>query len=360
MYGSILKTSMYMGSYPVINKVVKEKKKVVALTHQHHPELENLYFIDNMTNERINPNGHTIDIDNDFFTGKMLIMVRTSDADKKTEAIDSTRVEGSTLNDTVSKYLRSDKKRFEIQLQMKFKKTPESQTYLSVGYDEPVNLKPLQRTFLEAALQFCRMRNPSFSYSLSGKEKVSVEDKQNGRYEDPHFAFPIETSFDRIAITKAGEKLPILGGHVHEDPEAIINRQNGKRIAFNTEDTYTLCIWNDNVDFVQWTAMNLPAIRSFSLANVNAGQPMKVKVYSLSTENGKHFQSDMETLLDVEVSHTDVTSIGNGAKKWLKRCAYGIEKASNKDRKSYKKSLKNEFADDESFVYGLLGYIFLS
>lgn len=360
IYGSILKSSMYLGSYPVINKVVKEKKKLTILPHQHHPELEKLYFINNLTNERINPNGPTINIDNDFFTGKMLIMVRTSDADKKIEAIDNTIGEGSTFNDKVSNYLRRDKKRFEIQLQMKFKKPSESQTYLSVGYDEPVNLKPLQRTFLEAALRFCRMRNPTFSYSLSGKEKVSEEDKQQGKYEDPHFAFPIETSFDRITITKAGDKPPTLGSHVHEDPVAIANRMNGERIVFNTEDTYTLYIWNENVDFIRWRAMNLPAIRSFSLANVNAGQPMKVKVYSLSTNDGKHLKSDMETLLDVEVTHTNVTSIGIGTKKWMKQCADKIEKSSYKEKSAPKKSSKSDFADEESIIYGLLGFIFLS
>merc|ERR1712156_17371 len=126
-------------------------------------------------------------------------------------------------------------------------------------------------------------RNPTFSYSLSGKEKVSDDDKQQGKYEDPHFAFPIETSFDRIAITKAGDKPPTLGEDVYEDPISMKERKNGKRIDFNTEDTYTICIWSAYLDYVQWKAMNLPAVPSFSLTNVNGAQPMEVKVYSLTT-----------------------------------------------------------------------------
>jgi hypothetical protein len=290
---------------------------------QNHPELEKLYFIDNLTNDRFSPNGEPVPIDNELYTGKLMILIRTSDADKKADKMTKKdRGWGSVSNDKVSNYLRPKKRRFEIQLQMKFKKIPENQVYLSVGYDEPVKLGFLARSSLSGGLKFTRMKNPSFSYSLSGKETTSEDELAQGKYEDPHFAFPIETSFDRITVTKAGDKPPILGSAIYEDPKTLKRRKSGKeRMAFNTKDTYTMCVWTAYVDFAQWKMMNLPAVPSFSMASLNAGQPMKVTVYSLTSENneGKHFQSDMETLLDVEVSHIDVTSIGTGAKKWLEK-----------------------------------------
>ena len=105
---------------------------------QNHPKLEDLYLINNKTNERILPNnGEPISIDNDTFTGKMIVMIRTSDADHKKE---SPITGGSATNDAVSNYFRHKKRRFEIQLQLKFKKVPESQLFLSCEYENPAKL----------------------------------------------------------------------------------------------------------------------------------------------------------------------------------------------------------------------------
>ena len=288
---------------------------ILSYTQQNHPDLENVYFIDRLTNERIHPNGQTVDIDNDMFSGKMLIMIRTGDADEKVEP----KVTGGTAsNDKVSNYLRPKKRRFEIQLQVKFKKIPDSRIYLGVGYKEPVNLGILQKSFLSGALRFCKMKNPTFSYSLTGKESANENEIQQGMYERPYFAFPIETSLDRISITKKGEKVPDLGGAIHEDKELILKRKEGEAIEYNTEDTYTLCLWNAYIDFVQWKAMNLPAVPRFSLAHVNDAQPMTVKIYSLkSTESDKHYVRDIDTIFDVEVSRRHVTSVGSGAREWM-------------------------------------------
>ena len=310
-----------MGTYPIMNKI--STKMMTTTTTQHHPDLENLYFIDRMTKERINPNGEPVHIDNELFTGKLLIMVRTSDADDNTTSNIHNSIEGgSVMNDKVSKYLRRDKKRFEVQMQIKLKKLPKSQRiYLSCGFDESVKLGLLQRTSLKAALRFCKMKNPSFSYSLVGKENVSEFEQKLGKYEKPFFAFPIDTTLHRIVITKPGEELPILGQDVHEDAEVLKKRLKGlEPIVYNTEDTYTLCLWNDQVDFVSWKAMNLPAVPKFSLTHVNDGQPMNVKIYSLMERNDeKHLQCNIETLLDLEVTHLGVTSLGSGAKEWLQR-----------------------------------------
>lgn len=321
-----------MGSFPAVNKMVSKKVSMTTSTNtthnpttQHHPDLENLYFMDKLTKNRVNPNGDPILIDNEYYTGKMLIMVRTSDVDE-----DNTDV-GSKKNQIISKYFREAKKRrFEVQLQVKFKKIPTSTLFLSLGYDKPVQLGSLQRTFLEGTMRFCRMSNPTFSYHLcpnrvkkeqAEKNCTDHRQGQSGSHnEKPHFAFPIETSLHRIAITKPGKEVPQLGSQIDECPEAMENRVNrSKKIEFNTHDTYTFSVWSDNIDFISWKAINLPAIPKFSLTHINDSQPMNVQIYSLrNANNRKHMANEMEMLLDMKVSNFGITSMTNDLKRWIK------------------------------------------
>ena len=348
MFG-VVRSSKYLSS-PVINKISSNQS---TTSSQNHPDLEDLYIINRLNNnERICPNGEPIKIENDFFKGKLLIMIRTSDADETNEPL---YTGGNTNNDKVSNYLRNKMRRLEIQLQVQFKKVPTSRVFLSCGYDKPVKLGFLQLMSLNAALKFCQRRNPSFSYSLCGNEQYTDEEKRQGLCEDPHFAFPIETSLDRIVVTKAGEKLPTLGSEIYEDSKAHTERQKGKQIVFNTKDTYTFCLWNSNVDIVSWKAMNLPAPK-FSLTHVNDAQPMTVKLYSLRpNDDGTHLRKDINSILDVEVSHKRITSFGQGAKQYLKN-----KSNSNTTSKITMVDEEKVFSTSplDSSIYGLIGFIF--
>lgn len=286
-------------------------------SQQNHPDLEELYFIDRLTNERIYPNGHAVDIDNDMYTGKLLIMVRTGDADGTAKPAYSG---GTASNDRISTYFRSKKRRFEIQFQVKFKKVTDAQIYLSIEYDHPVKQNILARTSIGAAMKFCKMKNPSFSYSLQGKENATEDEQKAGLYENPHFAFPM-TTLDVVKITKAGEKPPELGKIISEDSEAYQKRFS-EGIDYNLDDTYTICLWSSYVDFVSWKAVNLPAIPKFSLTKVNGAQPMIVKVYALnrdSDDEKRHLQKNLTSILHVEVSRRGITSFGKGAREWIQR-----------------------------------------
>jgi hypothetical protein len=304
---------------PIVDTDFASKMKQSYLheqEQQQHPDLDDLYFIDNLTGERIYPNAEPVHIDNELYSGKLLIMIRTSDADQHVEP---EITGGSKSNDIVSNYFRSKKRRFEIQLQVKFKKVPDSQTFLAIEYNDPVKLSLIPRNLLSAALHFCKMKNPTFSHSLSGKEKVSEEDMKQGKYENPHFAFPIETSMDVIVTTKAGDVPPKLGGKIYEDPERKKKRMKGEGIVYNTEDTYTLCIWDSHVDFVQWKAINLPAIPKFSLTRMNDAQPLSVKMYMLNSNDENHFQKDLHTIVDIEICHKEITSLGSGTQRYIDR-----------------------------------------
>ena len=79
---------------------------------------------------------------------------------------------------------------------------------------------------------------------------------------------------------------------------------------------------------------------------MNSAQPMKVQVYSLNTNDGKHLESDMETLLDVEVSRIGVTLIGNGAKKWLEQNVEVVDDSEHPSMVSYHSTTTMELEEE--------------
>jgi hypothetical protein len=286
---------------------------------QTHPDLEVLYLIDCISNTRINPNVAPISVENEFCKGKLLVMVRTCDADQKVPPIDSG---GTTSNDAVSNYLRPKKRRFEIQFQIKFKKIPSSQMFLSLEYDQVAQMGLLARGAFGGLMKFTKMKNSDFSYSLSGSTGVDESDIQQGKYEIPHFSFPIEKSLDVIVVTKDGDKPPTLGKSVDENLTAKKRRQKGVPIEYNTKDTYTFCLWNANIDMIQWKTMGIPAVPKFSLSHLNSGQPFAVHVYGLKSTppSGQHLQCEMEDILRVEINNGDATKMGKSARKWIENC----------------------------------------
>mmetsp|Transcript_411 Transcript_411/g.432 ORF Transcript_411/g.432 Transcript_411/m.432 type:complete len:1353 (+) Transcript_411:82-4140(+) len=289
--------------------------KIKSKTPQHHPELEDLFLINKVTGERIAPNGDPTPLENDMFKGDILFMFRTSDADEKEEPR-TTR--GSASSKVVSNYLRPKKRRFEIQLQFKMKKIPDSPIFLVCDIEEPFKLGLVQRAFVKATLNYVKKKNPSFSYSLSGYNKSNEEEIERGNYENPHMSFPLEQSLDVLIATKPGEELPRLGTGIHEDPEAIDRRKKNGFFEYNLEDTYTACIWSSYVDFLTWKAVNLPAIRPFSIARVNGSQPTDLRIYSLKSST-RHLQSNLDLLIDFEIANRKVTNIGNSTKKWIEK-----------------------------------------
>lgn len=273
-----------------------------------------------IANKRINPNGDVHPIDNEYVTGSMVMMIRTGDADLKTRPVVTG---GSKSNDKVSDYFRSKRRRFEIQIQFKFKKAPTSKMYLSLEFEEPMKLNLFVRTSLNVLLRFCKMKLPLFSYLLHRKKEVSETDKQSGRYENLHFTCPAQNCLERIVVTKKGEIPPKLGDDIYEDPVSRNKRRYGGDIEYNTEDTYTISVYSEFLDFIQWK-LSIPGLPKFSLTNFIAAQPLTVRAYSLlkyNNEEKRHLQSNISTLwLDVEMNNVGVTTLGKGAKRWIEKC----------------------------------------
>lgn len=192
-------------------------------------------------------------MDTDYFTGQMMVFIRTPDVDDPsstkgaTLAAVATSSSGNSLlslenapdgrnhhrnnnNEAAIDYLADKQRRFEFQWQVRLKKVPTDRVFFSCELERPVKMGIVQRAFVGAAMAFVKSTNNSFHYSISGSSSSSsnissscskdgnsgtVEygggnlysnggrggegDNQDGttggRYEKPHMAFPVEGTF---------------------------------------------------------------------------------------------------------------------------------------------------------------------
>ena len=101
---------------------------------QNHSELEDLLLMDCETANRFSPNGTPEPFESECCVGVVLPMIRTSNKTK-----------GNTRNEKVYDYFRSKKRGFEFQFQLKLKKIPEGDFYISCQLSEPLQLNIIKR-----------------------------------------------------------------------------------------------------------------------------------------------------------------------------------------------------------------------
>ena len=216
--------------------------ELASRTEMPHPELEALHLVDCASARRIVPNSEAVILDNDLFHGKLLAMIRTSDADTDPNASPHKTPFGPTQQ-AVSDYLRPKQRRFEFQFQIKFKKIPSGPLFLACEVEDSIKMGMVQRAFVGACLNFVRKMNSGFHSCLAGQDGVSPEDVKAGRYEKTHIAFTVDASMDALVATKPGDPLPKLGEAIQEDSESLRYRKRGGKINWNTDDVYTMGLW---------------------------------------------------------------------------------------------------------------------
>ena len=265
---------------------------------QQHPQLENIYVMMVGKNERIFPNSFAVDIDNEIFSGKMLLMFRTSDVDENIHS-----------DDPVVNYFRGKQRRFEFQWQFKLKKEPEGDVFMNMELEEPIKMGMIQRALANTALKFVKKMNQGFTYSLSDTLEMGPS----------YLSFPLGTSMDRFHTTKPGETPPMLGTELFEDSEQMKMRKKGKAIEWSTENTYTMALWSAYFDWIDWQILNFPGIRPFSATGLAGVQPIKMTLLSgfESSENNPK----RNVLVSMEVSNSVKSVLGTEAKKWIAKAA---------------------------------------
>lgn len=284
-----------------------------------HPTLDPYFILDCNRLERVFPNGDTLyKLDTDYFSGEMMVLIRTPD-------VDDTSIKSPGANSLAIRHLRGKQRRFEFQFQVRLKKVPTGTVYFSCELTKGVKMGMVQRAFVSAAMSFVRSSNPTFHYSIQGQEP-----NEDGSYERPHMSFPVQDGMNRLVTTPPGQEPPRLGTDIEEDAESLKRRKKGCTVEWNLQDTYTLALWSQYVDFLDWRIENLPGIRPFSLLSVISNNPIYLTLYEVDNDKEKHHRKDMTMIAEFEMSNSTVMGEpGPFAQQWQKR---------HKKRQSMKKS----------------------
>jgi hypothetical protein len=281
-----------------------------------HLALKKVSIVDCGTCREIIPNGPPVKIDNEYFTGQVMLLIRTPDVDDAKE-----HVPKGEIPRRISEYMKGYKRRFEFQFQIKYKKVPTGPLFLTCEVEEPIKISKWTKGLAGFLLGMIGRINSGFHYSWG----VAIDDAdpelvRTGEYEKTHLSFPVEASMDRVVITKPGETPPQLGHGLHETPESVRRR---RRMGFgsvdwNVDDTFTMCLWNAYMDWITWKTMNVPGCRPFPLSNVTGHLPVYLCVYELTDitpqeyrrEKPPHNQNQLRHYARMEFAHRDVTRGG--------------------------------------------------
>ena len=297
----------------------KAPKLKAPKSEQHegqHEDLAMISIVDTQTDKEIIPNLVPVKLDNDCFTGEVLIMIRTPDVDSPKEL----SPEGATPQ-KVSEYFKGKKRRFEFQFQIQLKKVPTGPLFLGCEVEELIKLSKVTKGLTSFLLAMIKRLSAGFHYSW-GIEKGSADPEliKSGKYEKTHLSFPVESSMDRIVITPPGETPPELGSELQETPESHKRRRKigGGSVDWQIGYTYTLGLWSAYMDWIQWKTMNVPGCRPFAMTSVTGNQPISLCVYELKNidpqaykkKKPPHNQGDLEVFTRLEFAHCHYTTAG--------------------------------------------------
>lgn len=285
-----------------------------------HPELHKMCVIDTTTMNRIIPNSEPMPLDNECFSGEVFLMVRTPDVDDAKSVKPS-----SEMAQSISTYMKGRLRRFEFQFRVKLKKVPSGPLFLGCDVETPIKVGRVTKGLTSVLLAMIKRINGGFHYSWGPEKGTSKADIESGNYEKTHLSFPVEASMDRIVISKPGDELPKLGQELMETPESVKRRRKlgAGCIDWNTEDTYTMCLWSAYMDWIKWKCLNVPGVRPFSLSVITGSQPVNLSVYevkNISNEDYRkkkpqHKVNDVDIFCRLEYSHITKTEGGCSDKK---------------------------------------------
>jgi hypothetical protein len=231
-----------------------------------HPELIKMCVIDANTLTRIVPNSDPVQLDNECFSGQVMLMIRTPDVDEPNSNIplgeNATRI---------SNYMKGKLRRFEFQFRVKLKKVPTGPLFLGCELEHQIKIGKITKSLTGVLLAMIRKINSGFHYSWGVEKNSKNVDPQairEGNYEKTHLSFPVEASMDRIVITKPGESPPELGHELFETPESVKRRRKmgAGSVDWNLEDTYTMCLWSAYCDWIKWKCLNVSSLCCCCLA----------------------------------------------------------------------------------------------
>ena len=169
---------------------------------------------------------------------------------------------------------------YEIQVQGKFKRLPEGEIFCGAEATEKMELGFMTRQFSRACMSFAGITVENLHYSFGDL-------KSNPDHEFPHLVGPLFPTLDKIIETPDGEVPPELGIPFVEDPDYRKKRVKWSSIKdahVSLEKTYSFSVNTQNLDFVQWQFVNIPALGYKDLCDFFGDSPLRLVAYEVPRE----------------------------------------------------------------------------
>jgi hypothetical protein len=167
------------------------------------------------------------------------------------------------------------RRRFEVQVQGKFKVVPQGEVYVGAESAYKMELGLITRSISKAACNFCATMVSNLHYSFGDEQNPST----NPNFETPHIVAPLFATFDKIIQTPPGEIPPKLGVPFTEDPEYRKMRLEWHKISdakIDLNATYSLSVNTSNLDLVSWTLINIPLVRPMDIRTFIGESPISL------------------------------------------------------------------------------------
>lgn len=228
-----------------------------------------------------------IDINNSFLEGKILFMLRTEGELEK--------------YNRYREHFKTVKRKFEIQVQVRFKELPKGVVMMGGELSEKLVLGIVTRTLLSMIMKFGSklINNMNFGF---GEDATP-----DGNYENPFICFPMYRAMDRVVITPEGEPVPNLGRELPEDDKTRSARRSGKSpdIVYEIGPTYSFSFHSMYIDFTHWAVCNVSGYKDIGLETFLGKLAAHIVVYDFdkNASNGRHTTKAKKYITDFELMH---------------------------------------------------------
>jgi len=222
-----------------------------------------------------------VPIESDLFVGQVLLIMRPPDPN-----------DDPYYNEKV---FSKKKRRFEIQIQGKFKYVPTGTIWCGMEITQEMKLGLVAKGLCNLLLRLVSKTGP-------GDMHFSFGDKNNE--EMAHISFPAWTAFDKVVVTKPGDEPPPLGEVLPESDKAASARKKlGTAGDWNTQDTYSFSYHSMYLDLPIWHVVNLPTA-DMDLKTFWRDALLRIVVYENgSMSKGKHLQSENKYIAGIQAEY---------------------------------------------------------
>lgn len=232
----------------------------------------------------INHRGGGVPIESDLFSGRVLLMMRPPN---------------SAEDDPYyhERVFSKKRRRFEIQIQGKFKYIPEGTVWCGFETSEQMQLGLVSKGLCNLLLRLV-------SKAVPGTMHYSFGDKNNN--ELPHISFPAWTLFDKVVVTEDGETPPPLGPEMLPETKqaSAARKRSGESGIWNTTDTYSFSYHSMYLDLPIWHLVNLPT-SDIDLSQFWGDSSLRIVVYENdnASKGNKHLRRDNRYIAGIQAQY---------------------------------------------------------